>query len=65
MPKPGMDTRLEPDTTGDSDAEHVAHSIAISLKRISDAITGSRTQAGLVDAIGAAISQGIFEGSRR
>lgn len=34
------DSRLEPNTVADTDDGHSLHSIAISLKRIADAVTG-------------------------
>lgn len=46
------DNRLEPDTVADSDDGHCLHSIAISLKRIADAVSAGGTVdrlAGLLD----------------
>ena len=37
------DSRLEPDTAADSDDGHALHSIAISLKRIADAVSAGGT----------------------
>lgn len=38
---------LEPGTVGDTDAEHVQCSIAISLKRLADAVVGSEQRTGI------------------
>lgn len=35
----GRESRIEPDTVGDTDRDHDIHSIAISLKRIADVLT--------------------------
>ena len=37
------DSRLEPDPAADSDDGHALHSIAISLKRIADAVSAVGT----------------------
>jgi hypothetical protein len=38
---------MEPGTIGDTDADHVQHSIAISLKRIADALHGDPENSGM------------------
>ena len=52
---------MEPDTFGDTDADHVMHSIAISLKRIADAMTMPCNQYGepFAEAIQGAIVRGM------
>lgn len=47
----GLAHRMEPDTLGDTDADHVAHSIAISLKRIADALHGDDQNTGMKHAL--------------
>lgn len=47
----GDENNLEPGTWGDTDAEHVQCSIAISLKRIADAIDGDLSNYGMKHAL--------------
>jgi hypothetical protein len=52
--------RLEPGSTGDEALEHVAFSIAVSLKRIADALDQMNAHADVrTNAIEAAIRNGI------
>ncbi len=48
---PGDVHGMEPNTIGDTDADHVAHSIAISLKRIADALHGDDQNTGMKHAL--------------
>lgn len=59
---------FEPDTgyfveNGDNKGQAII-SIAVSLKRIADALEGSPSQVSLVTGIQLAISQGLYEGRR-
>jgi hypothetical protein len=60
-PDPMQDHRMEPRTMGDSDADHVQHSIAISLKRIADALHGDDQNTGMKHAL-AEIADRAFHG---
>lgn len=48
---PGDVHGMEPNTIGDTDDAHVAHSIAISLKRIADALHGDDQNTGMKHAL--------------
>lgn len=56
---------LEPAVDGQPPYVAAPVSIAISLKRIADALCGSAASAGVVDGISQAITEGIFNASRR
>jgi hypothetical protein len=60
-PDPMRDHRMEPDTMGDNDDDHVHHSIAISLKRIADALHGDDQNTGMKHAL-AEIAARAFHG---
>ena len=45
------DKLYEPGTVGETEAEHAVSSIAISLKRIADAVCGDEKNSGIVNAI--------------
>lgn len=57
--------RMEPEVAGLPVVLAPEISIAISMKRIADAICGGSASAGIADSISQAISEGIFNAARK